>query len=139
MIRCYVCGSVFCIALALWTWKLVEPNPLPTAWEQSLSADWRFWLAKLAHAGVYAALTVLGRYRRSRRTRWLIVGLLLLHAVGTEIVQTFVPNRHGTLRDVLIDWLGIAAGVTFERIGQWWWAAPQLTSQPPGTCYNQQL
>ena len=46
----------------------------------------------------------------------LVVALLLAHAVGTEIIQTFVPNRDGRVRDVVIDWTGVIVGVTVMRI-----------------------
>ena len=42
---------------------------------------------------------------------------LLLHGVGTEIGQTYVPNRTGKVTDVLIDWAGITAGLLALR---WW-------------------
>ena len=34
-----------------------------------------------------------------------------LQFMGTEIGQTYVPNRSGQVSDVLIDWLGIGCGV----------------------------
>lgn len=108
---------LFAALLAVWTWKLVEPNPLPAALEQGLPGDWRFWLSKLAHAGVYALLAVVGRQGWGPRGRQVVVLVLLLHAVGTELAQTYVPNRHGSVRDVVIDWFGIVMGTLAEC---WW-------------------
>ncbi|MDY3552063.1 VanZ family protein [Gemmata sp. JC717] len=98
--------------LALWTWKLLEPSPVPEALAAELDGDWRFFLAKSLHGGAYAFLTVLVfALPVTRYWHWFLVGLLALHGVATEIGQTFVPNRTGTLRDVIIDWIGVAFGV----------------------------
>ena len=104
--------AVFALFLGLWTWKLLEPSPLPERVVEGIPTDWKFWLSKLLHAGAYAFLTVLARWLPVRRAYfWLVVALLALHGVGTEIGQTYVPNRHGCLRNVIIDWVGIGLGV----------------------------
>ncbi|HEY1186732.1 MAG TPA: VanZ family protein [Gemmata sp.] len=103
---------VFAAFLGLWTWKLLEPIPVPEALTADLGADWRFVLAKALHAGAYAFLTVLVHALPvSRRGRWALVALLALHGAATEIGQTFVPNRSGSPRDVLIDVIGIGCGL----------------------------
>jgi VanZ family protein len=90
---------------------LLESYPVPDEVTKKLSEDWKFVAAKSLHAGAYAFLTVLAvTLPVPRRWRWVFVGLLALHGVGTEIGQTFVPHRTGTVRDVLIDWAGIALG-----------------------------
>ena len=72
----------------------------------------------MLHAGAYAFLTVLASFLPVRRSLfWIVVAALALHAIGTEIGQTYVPNRHGSVRDVLIDWVGIAVGLLVLR---WW-------------------
>lgn len=110
--------AVFLLFLGLWTWKLLEPNPLPERVVEGIPTDWKFWLAKLLHAGAYAYLTVLARWLPVRRAVfWGVVGLLALHGVGTEIGQTFVRNRHGCVRDVVVDWVGIGLGLVALR---WW-------------------
>ncbi len=104
----------FAILLALWTWKLLQPYPVPESVAQELTEDDSFVLAKLLHASAYAFLTVLAALLPFRRHYfWIMVGLLALHGVGTEIGQTYVPSRHGCIRDVLIDWGGIALGLAF--------------------------
>ena len=109
--------AVFGLFLGLWTWKLLEPVPIPEAVISGIPTDWRYWLAKVLHAGAYAYLTLLARWLPVRRAVfWGVVGLLVLHAIGTEIGQTYVPNRHGCVLDVLIDWLGIGLGLAFMRI-----------------------
>ena len=112
---------LFAGLLFVWTWKLLEPNPVPEQVRELLS--WWDWLpflaAKTLHAGGYATLAVLaGVAAPSRCWKLAALAFLLLHGVGTEIGQTFVPNRSGRVRDVLIDWAGIAAGV---GLGWRWW------------------
>jgi len=111
--------AIFAVFLGLWTWKLLEPNPVPEAISQEFSADTKFILAKSLHAGVYAFLTVLAAFLPVRRPYfWLVVATLMLHGVGTEIGQRYVPNRHGSIRDVLIDWAGILLGLAMLRVWQ---------------------
>jgi VanZ family protein len=104
------------VFFGLWTWKLLEPNPVPEAVSEHLTGDSRFFAAKALHAGAYAFLTVLAVTLPVRGYwRWFFVGLLLLHGIGTEIGQTFVPGRTGSVRDVLIDWVGVGAGLLLWR------------------------
>ena len=102
---------VFAAFLGLWTWKLLEPHPVPEELAAQLGSDWKFVLAKSLHAGAYAFLTVLVfALPVPRRWHWVLVVVLALHGAATEFGQTFVPNRTGTKRDVIIDWVGIALG-----------------------------
>lgn len=121
----------FLVFLSLWTWKLLEPYPVPEEISEGLAkAGLSFAAAKTLHASGYAFLTVLaGAMPVPRRWRWFLVGLLVLHGVASEIGQTFVPNRTGTVRDVLIDWLGITLGVLALR----WWngRARRLSGEEP--------
>lgn len=104
--------TVFLIFLGLWTWKLLEPNPVPEKITSQFPLDLQFWLAKALHASAYAFLTILAAFLPVRRPYfWAVVAVLLLHGVGTEIGQTYVPNRHGCVRDVVIDWFGIGMGL----------------------------
>jgi len=70
-------------------------------------------LRKLAHVTVYAVLTLLvyGALRQ-HMTRsmpaWLLTLLIAtLYACSDEWHQTFVPGREGTVRDVMIDGVGV--------------------------------
>lgn len=78
---------------------------------------WNTLLKKGGHAIVYALLALL--YRRALRpalrskaqlysTAWLLAAL---YAVTDEIHQGFVPGRHATLTDWLIDGAGAALGL----------------------------
>ena len=108
-------GVAFLVFLSLWTWKLLEPNPVPETVRSGLTANLAYILAKCLHLGGYAFLTVLGSLAFPR-FKWWVVAFLLLHGVGTEIGQTYVPNRVGSVRDVLIDWFGIGCGVIALRL-----------------------
>ena len=60
-----------------------------------------WWWRALSHAGLPG--------------RWAVLGGLLaaiLYATTDEYHQTFVPDRHGQLQDVLIDSAGAALGST---------------------------
>jgi len=109
---------VFWPLLTLWTWKLLESNPLPEQLNDALSTSdlLKLILAKCLHAGVYGVLAGLA-WVWAPRGRWQLVaiGFLILHGIGTEIGQTYVPGRHGSPIDVLIDWTGIAIGVVVTR------------------------
>ena len=103
---------LFLLLLGLWTWKLLEPSPIPEQVDDAIPIDLKFILAKMTHAGTYAFLTVLAAFLPVRRLYfWMVVVALAVHGVGTEIGQTYVPNRHGSARDVLIDWAGIGLGL----------------------------
>ena len=103
---------IFLVILGVWTWKLLDPHPVPEAVSDRLRGDARFFAAKSLHAGAYGFLAVLAvTLPVPRYWRWFLVGLLALHGIATEIGQTFVPNRGGSVRDVLIDWGGITLGV----------------------------
>jgi hypothetical protein len=110
---------VFWPMLALWTWKLVEPKPLPESIDDLFSglALLRLIASKTLHALSYAFLTVLAGYWLPKRRPILTfaLSLLMLHAVATEIIQTMVPNRSGRATDVLIDWMGISLGLAIAR------------------------
>ncbi len=112
-------GVLFLALLAVWTWKLLEPSPVPESLKLSLASVWDllpFLAAKCLHAGGYALLTALAWvWAPTPQWKWAAVAFLLAHGVGTEIGQTFVPNRTGKVTDVLIDWAGITAGLLAVR------------------------
>ncbi|MGL6073187.1 MAG: VanZ family protein [Fimbriiglobus sp.] len=107
-----VATVAFLVGLALWTWKLLESNPVPTPIREFLSIwDWLpFILAKSLHAGGYAFLAFTGWIAVGRRFGQAIVAFLVLHGIGTEIGQTFIPNRFGSVKDVFIDAAGTLTG-----------------------------
>ncbi len=100
-----------------------------------MAADTRrdliFVARKCAHLTEYAVLALLvWRLRRKpvrrdpRPWSWRDAGLALLvaglYAATDEFHQTFVPNRDGCVRDVLIDSCGAAAGLLLLwLLGRW--------------------
>lgn len=114
-LRAVVLYPLFFGLVGVWTYLLVEPNPIPEV-KAEVPADWHFLAAKGLHASAYAGLAVLMMFlpvpaASAHVVRPLLIGFLLLHGAGTEIAQTFVPGREGCIRDALIDWAGIAAGI----------------------------
>src|SRR5262245_34355137 len=105
--------AVFLLLLGVWTWKLLEPSPVPERVTEEIPTDLKFIFAKILHAGAYAVLTVLAAWLPVRRPYfWLVVATLALHGVGTEIGQhAMAVGRHGCVQDVLIDWAGIGLGL----------------------------
>ena len=85
---------------------------------EGIPTDWKFWLAKMLHTGAYTFLTLLARWLPVRRTVfWCVVCSWPCTEWEREIGQTYVPNRHGCVRDVMIDWVGIGMGLVVVR---WW-------------------
>lgn len=117
---------LFPTLLGLWTWRLLVPDPVPRAVSDEVPADWLFLASKAAHLGAYAGLTMLAAGLPIGRNGFrLVVAGLALHGAATEIGQTFVPNRVGSGRDVLIDWAGIGLGLlTVRRVSRPPAAAP---------------
>lgn len=77
---------------------------------------WDFFVRKSAHifefgylaALVYLALLSSVRGRLSRKALVIISGALaLVYAASDEIHQLHVPNRHGSVGDGMIDFIGI--------------------------------
>jgi hypothetical protein len=108
--------AIFLLFLGLWTWKLLEPNPVPEVVRTGIPTDLKFWVSKAVHVGGYTFLTVLASFLPIRRPFFrVVIGILALHAIGTETGQTYVPNRHGSVYDVFINWFGIGLGLCAVR------------------------
>ena len=116
--------AAFLAFLTLWTVALLSPVP-PEAKEQ-LGGEWQaFLFGKCLHIGSYAFLTVLaGLLPLPRRGRWLVLALLVLHAVTTETIQPYF-GRGGSIKDVGIDSVGMALGLL---VGWRWWRAGEARS-----------
>ncbi len=108
---------VFLVFLGLWTWKLLEPSPVPESVNDTIPADWKYFASKCAHVGGYTFLTLLAAWLPLRRSHFLwVVGLLAMHGVATEILQYVMGwGRTGKVTDVLIDWFGISLGLLSLR------------------------
>jgi VanZ family protein len=105
--------------LVVWTWKVLEPYPVPPVIDDALSFSdvAKLVVAKCLHAGVYVTLAGLAWVAvPAGRWRWAAVAFLLLHGAGTELGQHLMDvGRTGAVTDVLIDWAGAAAGVVVAR------------------------
>lgn len=103
---------VFLAFLALWTYELLAENPVPASISSAIPQAWKFWLAKGLHVGAYAFLTLFAAWLPVPRiVFWLLIAGLLLHGIATEVGQAFTANRQGSLRDVLLDWVGVGVGL----------------------------
>lgn len=110
--------AAFAAFLGLWTWKLLEPSPVPEAVGEAIPADWKFVAAKCLHLGGYTFLTLLAALLPlTRRGFWSVAAALALHGIATEVLQhTLGWGRTGKVTDVLIDWGGIALGLVLLRV-----------------------
>jgi VanZ family protein len=108
----------FWLALTVWSWLLVKPQPFPELSQQLF--DWYallpFLAAKSLHMTGYAALAVLAAAGWPARRRWWMVLLVVVHGPLSELAQHlgnlwFDTKRSGCVRDVIVDWVGVAAGL----------------------------
>jgi VanZ family protein len=107
---------------SVWTFLLLMPFPAQAWFASGPVAHWRFPLAKTTHVLAYTLWTVLsGGLRVPPCYRWLVLFLVMAHAPASELAQRWIPNRSGTLEDVVFDHLGVALGLALS----WrWWSAP---------------
>lgn len=102
---------LWAVLLLLWTAALLRPEPVQLA-GAVLPAPVEFPAAKVLHVTAYAVLAALALLLRPlARYRWLLLALLSLHGMGTEYLQQFVPLRGPSVRDVVLDHVGIGLGV----------------------------
>jgi VanZ family protein len=99
----------------LLTWLLLAPAPLIFLGETGTAIDDAASVTlgdRIEHAGAYAVLTalLLAAWGSPARTRWLIL-MAGAHAVVSEFLQQWIPNREGTWQDVAANFTGIAGAV----------------------------
>ena len=103
--------------MIMWTVALEMPVPLPEeVRDDPVMVTPKLLVAKTVHVVFYAILTVLSVWAPSpSRYRWLLMFVLMTHAVVTELLQTALQmGRTGSLADVGFDVLGIAIGVALS-------------------------
>jgi len=111
---------VFFTFLGLWTWKLLEPSPVPESINEAIPFDLKFIASKIAHVGGYTFLTLLIAWLPlNRRQFWVAVGLLALHGALSEFLQDAMGlGRTGKVTDVMIDLFGITLGLLTLRVAR---------------------
>ncbi|MEZ6125158.1 MAG: VanZ family protein [Planctomycetaceae bacterium] len=122
-----LCG----LCLLLVSWALLSRDPMALVRGSRLSFVQTI-SDVILHFGVYSvfSLCCLSLTRRSsdspvRRT---ILFLLILHGVGTELLQGLIPTRTCDARDALANLTGITAGALLAA-----WATRQTTATSPVT------
>jgi VanZ family protein len=97
---------IWLASLAIWTWKLLDPKPIPPSLqpEETLA----YLLAKSLHVSGYTWITFLGLWLWKNLTlRICFVGFMVWHGIATEIIQSYIPTRSGSPKDVGFDTFGI--------------------------------
>jgi VanZ family protein len=74
---------------------------------------WDFILPKTVHLVEFAVLGFLLMWASRREDVSLVLGIA--YAASDEVHQRFVPGRHGSVSDVLIDTVGVAIGIYLAR------------------------
>ncbi|MCU0704253.1 MAG: hypothetical protein MUF18_09790 [Fimbriiglobus sp.] len=106
---------LFWLTLATWTVLLVRPVPQDITAELQEWSDLLPWLiSKTLHITAYTGFSV-GALALFGRWRWWVFGGVAVHAILGELGQHFGnlwydTRRIGSVRDVFIDWLGMAIG-----------------------------
>jgi VanZ family protein len=117
---------VWALFLVAWTTALLTPIHVSET-SFNFFGVFKAVAAKTLHVGAYATLTVLtGRLGASPAYRLLLLFLILAHGPATEFLQTYVETRHGSLRDVCIDYAGVLLGLYLGR-REW---TQGMTEQP---------
>jgi VanZ family protein len=102
----------------VWTASLVTPQPARAS-AATLPTPAQFPAAKSLHIAGYGLLCVLTGWQRfAPRWRPLLLLALSAHAVLTEVIQLYVPERHGDWVDVALDHVGLYLGVVVAW--RWW-------------------
>jgi VanZ family protein len=102
------------LVVVLWMSVIFLLSSIPSL-DIPFAHSYDFLLRKVAHIGEYAVLTVvlswaLQMYTDSRIRAWMLAALAaVLYGVSDEWHQNWIIGRRGSLRDVGIDVLGVAA------------------------------
>ncbi|RDI73488.1 putative integral membrane protein [Gaiella occulta] len=99
------------IPVVLWAAVIFSLSAVPSL--GTGLGTWDLVLRKLAHLAEYAVLGVL--LARALRSPALAVSLGALYAVSDELHQHFVRGRHAAWYDVVVDTVGVTAGVLAWR------------------------
>ncbi len=100
---------------------------------------WDLVLRKGAHAAEFAVLGFL-LLRALGRREAVALALGIANAASDQLHQHFVPGRHGSVLDVLLDSVGVAAGVVAFRAlsdrDRFLWIQPRAVGKTPAKPRN---
>jgi VanZ family protein len=110
---------VWGVYVLLFTTALVLPAGAVNQWGGSISPSNKYLIAKAGHFCAYALMTILtGWLGVPIRFRLVLLFFLMAHAGVSEWIQLHFSNRTGMVDDVVLDHLGIAAGLIVSW--KWW-------------------
>ncbi len=96
-----------------WTIALLVPRPIEVRPDQVLLWWSLFLFSKAVHVSAYALWSLMTCWLRTTLPiRLVLVLVMVLHAGASEYLQVLMNiGRHGSLRDVALDLVGIALGI----------------------------
>jgi VanZ family protein len=105
---------VFIVLVLLLVAGTTMPNELKTEIEDQMWSKLP-WSA-LAHYILFALIGLCPVYGTGRAAAWRTIGVAVLLATLTELLQSLVPGRHPQFRDVGIDLGGTATALLMYRM-----------------------
>src|SRR5260370_22271299 len=104
-------GLIWFVYTVAWTTALLTPQPAQIL-HTVLDQENAFQASKTLHVSAYALFAILSGWLQAplRWRRWL-VAFLSAHALATEFLQRYVPERCPSWGDVGWDHIGIVLGL----------------------------
>lgn len=85
------------------------------------------------HFVAYFTLSFLLSWYAAAKARWIgpcLAGGAVLHAMATEFLQRFVPQRTSDWKDLVVNFAGIAMGTLIGRVAMWLLGAEPTNIEP---------
>jgi VanZ family protein len=122
--RAWLFRALWLVALIVLSFGLLTTEAAE-ATEGMMSEEMSFGVSKTVHILAFTSMTVLLAFSRwPLAVAWGGVGFLIAYAGLTEYLQTLIPGRTGTVRDVALDCSGILLGLLLTY---WlWWRRPAV-------------
>lgn len=108
----------FLLTAALWGWFIFYLSSIPDL-SSGLPSTYDFVLRKGAHMFVFLVLTYLIASSFDRKERYYLLFVIVAgvaYAMIDELHQTFVVNRYGSPKDIMIDSIGVYFGIWFYKV-----------------------
>lgn len=100
--------------LKFWFWVVFAISAVLFFTPLTIEEKTGFGLDKIAHLGIFAAMTAIG-LKAYQKSAW-VVAFLLAYTVATEFIQgNFIPHRSFDIYDMVADALGTVIGLFYER------------------------